>query len=297
MAVRKPPPRPPARRRRRRVSWSFLQKVAATLRFPGRGDDAVSFAKDPTVTITRDSTGAAVVTAAATTKVDAGEGDIEHYTVDLTGAQVSEIDLLTATWTDGNSSYTTHHEVVGGFLCSLTAIKEKMGVSGDDEEISTMRALVSRSIESACGVAFRPRYAKDVLNGSGTKQLMLRHPRLLRVLAASVDGEALDGEALEALTLDPAGFLISETCWPEGQANVEVSYAHGYESFGPAALPVRDLAAYWLTGDPTDWNERATSHTTDLGTYSLVVPGMRGASFPLPAVNAFVDDHRYVSVG
>jgi hypothetical protein len=276
----------------------LLQKVAATLRFPGRGEDPASFSKDPTVTITRHSNGEAVVTDAETTKVPAGEDDIEHYTVDLTGAQLADVDLLTAVWTDGDSSYTSHHEVVGGFACSLAAITEKYKEGGKtDEEFAEARAIATREIEGACAVAFRPRYGKELLDGSGGQELLLRQPQLLRLLKVSIDGEDLSEEELGELTLDPASLLVRTGGWPVGRANIEVAYVHGYESFSPAKLPVRDLAAYLLTESPTDWNERATSVSTEYGSYSLVTPGVRGASFPLPSVNAFVEDNRFVSVG
>jgi len=270
----------------------ILQGAAATLRFPEADGDPVSFSEDPVVTVTRHSTGAAIVTEKATS--EEGDGDDAYFTVDLAGADLAEVDLLVAVWTDGNSSYTTYAEVVGGFATSLKAIKKKHGKALDDVDIAGAREAATTQIEGACGVAFRPRYGKELLDGSGSTTLLVRQPQLRRILSAAVDGEAVD---VDTLTVDPAGLVISPLRWTEGQANIEVAYVHGYEIFGPAELPVRDLASYLLTKSPTDWNERATSVSNELGSYSLVTPGVRGASFPLPSVNAFVEDHRYLSVG
>jgi len=272
----------------------LLRAVAAELRFPGPDEDPVTFAETPTVTVTRDSTGATVFEGPA--EEHAGEDDDPtYYTVELSGSDLSEVDLLSAVWSDGNSSYTTYAEVVGGFACSLKAIEAKYGEDDKStEEIAAMRMAATRAIEGACGVAFRPRYGREVRDGSGTTELFLAAPQLQRVLSASVAGEDL---ALDDLTADPVGAIVSASSWPTGRLNVRVTYVHGYTDFSPAALPVRDLAAYLLTESPTDWNERATAVSNEFGNYTLVVPGMRGASFPLPAVNAFVEDNHFVSVG
>ena len=272
----------------------ILQGAAATLRFPEVDGDPVSFSEDPVVTVTRHTDGSAIADPAETTKVEE-EGEDVFYTFGLSGSDLSEVDALVAVWSDGDSSYTTYAEVVGGFVVSLKAIERKYDENDrTDVEIAAAREAATSQIEGACGVAFRPRYGKDVLDGSGSRGLLLRQPQVLRALSVSVDGEPLD---IDDLTLDPAGVLFSSSPWTEGTANVTVAYVHGYTNFPPAALPVRDLAAYLLIAAPTDWDARATAISNDMGTYSLVTPGVRGASFPLPSVNAFVEDNRYVSVG
>jgi hypothetical protein len=272
----------------------LLQNVVGTMRFPGPDDDPVTFAADPTVTVTRHSDGSAIVTDKATTKVEE-EGEDTFYTVELSGEDLSEVNLLVAVWTDGVSSYTTTAEVVGGFVTSLKAIKEKY--NNDPErtaaQIAAAREAATTQIEGACSVAFRPRYGKEVLDGSGSRNLLLRQPQLLRVLSVSVDGEPID---VDDLALDSAGVLLSPSRWTEGRANVEVAYVHGYTRFPAADLPVRDLAAFLLTKHPNDWHERATSYSTDSGSYTLVTPGVRGASFPIPSVNAFVEANQFPSV-
>jgi hypothetical protein len=269
------------------------RNITSSLRFPPYGEDPAVFASPPTVTVTRDSDGTELTEVEAT-QVAATEDDIEHWVVEIKGTDIPEVDLLEVLWTDGSSSYTTYTEVVGGFVTSLRSIEKKLNESQPEEEFASAREIAIRSIEDACGVAFRRRYAKETLDGSGALELMLRRPRLIRVLSATIAGTELDNDEL---VVDPVGALISSSRWTEGRANVEVAYVHGHESFPPAALPVRDLAAYLLTPAPTDWNERATAYTSGEVTYSLVVAGLRGALFPLPSVNAFIEQHSYPTVG
>lgn len=278
----------------------LLRGAAGTLRFPEHDGDPVEFDELPAVAVVRHSDGSAVETGPVTKE---GEGNDAFYAASVDSTATAEVDLLVATWEgkvgDVASSYTTYAEVVGGFLTSLKAIEKKYDertppAAGD---LAAAREQATTSVEGACGVAFRPRYAKETLDGTGTGTVMLSHPQLLRVLAVSVAGEALSPEGVAGLHVDRAGFLVTSSIWPEGQGNIEVAYVHGYEVYPAADLPVRDLAAYLLTDSPSDFNQRATSYTTGDVTYSLITPGLRGQSFPVPSVNAFVQNHEFVSVG
>jgi hypothetical protein len=272
----------------------ILRNITSSIRFPAYGEDPAVFTSPPKVTITRDSDGSAVLEEVEATEVPEVDGDIKHFVVEIPGDKVPEVDLLTVVWSDGSSSYTTFTEVVGGFVTSLRSIEAKLDKVPSEHAIAEMREIALRSIEDACGVAFRRRYARETLDGTGALELVLRKPQLRRLLSASIEGQA---QETDALRVDPAGLLIASSRWPEGSANIEVAYAHGYESYPPAGLPVRDLAAYLLTPSPTNWDERATGVSTESGTYSLVVAGVRGAIFPLPSVNAFVEQNRYLSIG
>lgn len=269
----------------------LLRGVAATLRLPGPGEDPTVFTKPPKVTVTRDSDGTVILKEQLTT--EHGEGEDIYFTVDVPGSDIPEVDLLTAVWADGTSTYTTHADVVGGFVTSLKAIKDKLDEEATAEELAAKREIALGSIEEACGVAFRPRYQRDVLDGNGEPGLMLSQPRPLKILSVKVGGEPVE---LSEVSIDPAGIAIAAGYWPSGEANVEIIYIHGFETLRAAELPVRDLAAYLLTQSPTDWSERATGMSNEMGSYSFVTPGVRGAVFPLPSVNAFVEEHRYSTV-
>jgi hypothetical protein len=266
----------------------LLRAVAAKLRLPAPGGDPVAFTEAPQVTITRDSDGTAILADIAATKVEEEGADV-YFTVDLSGNDIAQVDQLTAVWTDGSSTYTTYAEVVGGFLTSIAAIRRKLDEKWpSDDDLSAAREMASRSIEDACNVAFRSRYASATVAGTGSTRLLLPRPQLQEVLGITVDGQALD---VSAIAVDPVGYLVGATPWT--QAELGVKYVHGYRGSEAAHLPVRDLAAHLLAKSPTDWNERATAVSNELGSYSLVTPGVRGAMFPLPSVNAFVEENRY----
>jgi hypothetical protein len=263
-----------------------LRSVGATLRIPEYGEDAVSLSGEVKITITRDSDGSTLVTDSLTTHV---AGEPEYWSYEVSGSYFADLDILTATWTDGDSTYTTQVEVVGGYVVSLASIKAKLGEDATDDELTRAREQALDDIERACHVSFRPRYRRERLSGNGTNRLLLgsRQPR--RILSLEVEDSPLSEADIEALILEPSGVIVRDSTWPLGRSNIVATYEAGYEFYTPAQRPVRDLAAYYLTASPTDWNERATGYSNDYGTYSLVTPGVRGASFPLPVVNSFVE--------
>lgn len=264
-----------------------LRNVATTIRFPEVGADSVALTS-PKVTIVRDSDGSTAVSEATPTKVEP-EGGSTYWTQALTAAQTAALDILTATWKSSDGSlYTQTIEVVGGFVASLAEIKDRLDETPADALVASKRESALKEIEDACSVALRPRYQKELLSGDGSRKLRLSRRRLISVESVSVDGTALTEAELEALTLDPMGVLISESAWSRGVLNIVVTYTHGFVDYPPARHPVRDYATYLLTPQPTDLNARATSVTTDVASYVLVTPGVRGARFPLPSVNAFV---------
>lgn len=243
----------------------------------------LEFDEASTVTITRDSDGKAIVSEVATDEIE------ERHVLEVEGSLIPEVDVLTVTWTDEEGSHEKEIDVVGGFVVSIADVKAKFGGEASDAEVSSMREIALREIEDACGVAFRQRYRRELLSGRGTTRLLLHERQVSRVLGVEVEGEALSEAEIEALTVDPLGVLIREEGWPAGRSNVVATYVYGYTTHTPAILPVRDYAAYLLTPSPTDWDGRATSKTNEDGTFALVTPGVRGASFPLPVVNAFVE--------
>lgn len=263
-----------------------LRSVGATLRIPEHWEDPVSLSGEVKITITRDSDGSAVVTDAETTHVT---GEPESWTYEVSGSDFADLDILTATWTDGSSTYTTQVEVVGGYVVSLAAIKNKLGEDASDDELTRAREQALDDIERACHVSFRPRYRKERLSGSGTNRLLLGRRQPRRILSLEVEDSPLSEADIDALILEPSGVVVRTSTWSQGRSNIVATYEAGYEFYTPAQRPVRDLAAYYLTVSPTDWNDRATGYSNEYGTYSLVTPGVRGASFPLPIVNSFVE--------
>ncbi len=150
-------------------------------------------------------------------------------------------------------------------------------------QIIAMRTLVEESLEDACGVAFVPRYRREIVSGRGTTQIVLSQPRVTEIRSVTLDGVAvtpLAAPSAQGVSYMPAG-------WAQGRGNYVVAYEHGYP-FAPARVKYAALrlAKRWMVDSPVD--ERATSVSTEDGTFSLVTPGMRGAMFDLPEVNAVV---------
>lgn len=239
----------------------------------------------PTVTVTRDSDGTEVSTGPAT-------GSSGAWSYAITPAQVPEVELLHAEWVSSGATYRTETEVVGGFLCSVAEVQAAVDDdSKTEEEVEDARDWAEDWLERECRVAFRPRYASERLDGTGSGSLFLSNPKASSVITATVGGTAVSGD----IVVDPVGVLTQDGTWTEGTRNVEVSYVHGWSS---APGPVRNaailLARHRLLEDPSNAFERATSYTTEEATYSLVTPGVRGSSTPIPEVNAVINAYRYV---
>lgn len=242
-----------------------------------------------TVTITRDD-GTVLVNAASATEVGTG---VVSYT--LTPAQTALLDTLTVGWTatfGGQSqTFTDVVEVVGGFLFTIAqarAIKPLDNTATyTNDQIIDARTLVEQSLEDACGVAFVPRYAREMVSGSGSSRVILSRPRVTAIRSVSLDGVALGASDLATVVARVTGVAYYPGRWTSGFDNYEVGYEHGWpqppERVRHAALR---LAKRWMVEGPVD--DRATAMTTEDGTYSLVTPGLRGALFDLPEVNAVV---------
>lgn len=241
----------------------------------------------PTVSATRDSDGSAVT-------IGSVSGASPDWTATIAPAQVPEVDLVNIEWVQAGATYRTQVEIVGGFICSEADIDAALDASHTftPAQIRAARDWAEDILERACHVAFRPRYCREKLDGSGNGSIFLSNPRPIAALTASVDGTSV---TVGDIDIDPDGLFNSDTDWARGRRNVSVTYVHGYEA---PPEPIRSacvrLARYHLLEDPSNMIERATSYTTEEATFTLVTPGIRGAETPIPEVNAVIDQYRYV---
>lgn len=245
-----------------------------------------------TVTITRDD-GTAVVTGAATT--DTGTGTVT-YTV--TPAQTANLDIWTVAWTAtfGAQSqvFTDRVEIVGGFLFTIAQARAVKPLDNATlyplAAIVETRTLVEQALEDACGVAFVSRYTREVFDGAGMSTLLAHRPMITALRAVALDGAAVSTMDLATIHGNVNGRLYYPATWITGYGNYSVAYEHGYTSpplrVTQAALL---LAKNWLVKGPID--DRTTAFSTEDGTYSLSTPGLRGASFGIPEVDATVQDY------
>lgn len=151
----------------------------------------------------------------------------------------------------------------------------------DSDRLEETRDVATVRIEDACHVAFTEREAVETVTGVDGFALLSR-PRVIEVL--KVDNVA-----------------VGEGPYPDGRIPLEdgahsVLYRHGWEE---TPLPIKRavllLTRHYLTIDPTDFDERATSKSNEIASWSLVTPGVRGAIFPIPEINQIVSDYGYAT--
>lgn len=224
--------------------------AAATLTLTVIDTDGDPAEPSGTVTVTVEKADGTDVLAAGTATTVGATG---IRTVALTAAQTGTLERLTATWTNGTTTWTTYHEIVGGFLFSVAEARAfdpaVLGVGASNPftnaDIVTGRGVVERRCEFICGRAFVPRYARLTLDGTGTSELVLgvtepRSIRSARVLASagSATYTAFTADELAAIALSDDGTIrrTDGGVWVEDRANIVVEVEHGLDA------PPEDLA-------------------------------------------------------
>ncbi len=198
------------------------------------GETPTDTASTPTAAVSReDGTSLSALTVTASSVSDG------VYSAALTTTHTSQLDRLKVTWggTAGSlaQSYVTELEVVGAHLVSITEMRDERGL---DNTTSVPLALLRRvrdkwaqQIEDACGVAFAPRYERDVLRGNGKSVLLLSKIRPLSLIAVTIDGVS---QTLTNFSLHDSGAIEYEGSTfprPSGAGpNVVVTYEHGFPS-------------------------------------------------------------------
>lgn len=255
-----------------------------------------------TVTVTRaDDT--VIATAAATT-----ESAPHQLSYTLTAANNTQLDWLTAVWTDAGDSttWTTYHEIVGGFYASVAEIRTRDVNLNDAGKYpsATIRSVmeeIETAFETECGCAFVPRYARVRISGRAHTHVILPDFYIRRVRTARYysDYQTYEGfTATDLANLDwyPSGALqrIDGSSFYSGVGNYVVEYEHGMDR--PPA-DVKAAAIRWLrsvlNANKTGIPDRATSFSVaDGGSYSLLTPGRNGAVTGIPDVDLVIERYR-----
>lgn len=240
-----------------------------------------------TVTITRDD-GTAVVTAQNATRTGAGV-----FTYTLTPAQTATLDTLAVAWTatfGGQAqTFTDTVEVAGDVLFTIAQARKKKPMNSTSvystADIVAMRTTVEQSLEDELGYALVPRYKREKVSGNGGRLIRLAHPYTTAVRSVKLDGAAITD--LASVIPDDMGIVDYSGVWVRGFRNYEIVYEHGREVLdGEAREVALELAAAWISEGPSD--PRATSMSTDDGTFALATAGRGGARYGIPKVDAFV---------
>jgi len=215
--------------------------------------------------------GSVFATDAVTTHV--GVAGVYRYTL----VPQANLELFRLVWegTFGGvvQRITSEVEVVGGYVVSLADLQAESGLSTKTpEELAEARQWFEDRAEDFCGVAFVPRYAREVLDGKGSRKLELKHARPRTILSAKFDGVA---QTTTDWDLYEAGYIISSSSFPWGYRNVELIYEHGYDS---APSDVRDAALSAIrsnvlaTAGGGGIPAGVTQLITDAGTYNFGRP-------------------------
>ena len=232
-----------------------------------------STAADGTVTVDIfRADGTIFATDAATTHV--GSAGVYSYTL----APQSVLERFQLVWegTFGGvvQRVTSYVEVVGGYVVSLADLAGESGLSTKTPaELAEARQWFEDRAEDFCGVAFVPRYARDVLDGSGSRKLDLLHARPRSIISAKFDGAV---QTTTTWDLYDAGYIItSGGTFPWGYRNIEIIYEHGYDvppsdirDAALSAIRSNVLATAGGGGIPAG----VTQLITDAGTYNFGRP-------------------------
>lgn len=217
---------------------------------------------------------------------------------DLTPTQTASLDRLTATWEDSGGTdgeqVTTTHDVVGFHLITLEELRRLDPLADedtyDDDALRRGRDLASYALERACNRAFAPQRRTEAIYGEGSRFLRLTAPSVSELV--SIDDLDLTGISAEGGFVERIG-----GSWARGTAYA-VTYVTGAEAVDPrVSRAVGLIAADVLYEDAPDGqgsalNPRATSQSTEDGTFSLVTAGVGANAFSLPEVNAVVQEWR-----
>jgi len=231
--------------------------------------------------------GSIFATDAATT-----HGATGHYSYTL--APQSVLERFQIVW-EGSfggvvQRQTSFVEIVGGYYVALADILALQGLSGmTAAKLAESRQWFEDKAETFCGVAFVPRYARDVLDGSGSRKLELKHQRPRTLISAKFDGVA---QTTTTWDLYDAGYIVAPSSFPSGNRNIEIIYEHGFDApdsdMRQAALTaIRDNALGLASGIPP----QATEVRQEFTTIALSTPGPNQPT-GIPSVDQVLVDQR-----
>lgn len=270
----------------------LLQNRAATIAFVvtdqnGTPADATA---NPTVVV-RDGAGTQVASGNSTKPV----GTTGTYEFGLTPSHTAVLDRYTAEWSYSRAGSaeqaTTTFEVVGSFYFSVAEARASDNAAMGDptrypsSAIIAGRELVEDHIEHLCGVAFVPRAARVVIDGTNDDVLVaLTRPR--KIVSASVDDVALTAGQLANIAIYPEGRLAYPS-WIAGELNVRLHVVHGHDA---PPEPIKRAALILLRNRlvASNIDDRAVAFTDELGTRQLAVAGRRGQPTGIPDVDAAI---------
>lgn len=283
----------------------LLQNAAGdvSIQLRDSAGDVVAADSDTVTVVIVDSAGDAL---SSGTAVPSGTGATKLYSYPLSKTDTATLDRYTVTWTatvaGAESEFTTYYEVVGGFLFAINQVRAaeptlENTTKYTSDRIREVREQVEDVFESACRTAFRPKGRRVRLDGNGDTTLTLPDLYPRSIYSATIDGVDV---TLSEIVLYEAGFakLDNGSSWTAGKGNVVLHYAYGLDA--PPEPIVEAAIRYAVTRlVKSPVNERATSESTDVGTFRLATAGRDGQT-GYPEIDAVLKlfgagDHPVVS--
>lgn len=213
------------------------------------------------------------------------------YSYPLTTTETAQLDTLTVDWSAGVAGSTrTYVEVVGGFHFTIPQLRAMKGLENATKypaaALEQARTLAETAIEDECGVAFVPRHSLVTAYVNGTGPSLPAEVTAIR--SVTVGGTAWSADELAGVNVGAGWVYGPRTGWPSGQYVIGVE--HG-RLFCPPWVSRASmlLARHVLIESPID--DRYTSVSTDVGTFSLVTPGPDVVT-AIPEVNSVIDAYR-----
>lgn len=278
-----------------------LAATAATLRTQLLDQDGEERAPAGGVLVTVTRADGTVIIADAVGVVSGTE-----LAIAIAASDIADPDLLTATWLDqaAGTSFTTRHEVAGGYWFGLGAAKASDGAlsSLDDAAAVAARRVVEDEAELILGFAGVPRFRPALADGAGTSCVELpdvevRSIRDIRVTASDGTATAFTADELADLVIDGRYLYRRYGTFAAGRRNVAIGYEHGLDAppddlVEAALVRFRDVAL--RAKSPV--SDRAVSHrTADGDLIKLAASGRRSTG--IPAVDAVYARHSRHAAG
>lgn len=227
----------------------------------------------------------------------AGTGAPGKYTFTLPAQ--TDLDVLTINWSGvlGGVTQTisTEVEIVDSFYASLTEIRGLDSLSDTTKytaaEVIEARQQAEGLFERFCGRRFVPRYARDILDGTGTDTIWLRHGDVQRIISVTEDGTTLDTSGWK-ITSDGRVWRSSGTFSTATPANIVVTYEAGCK-YVPADIKraFGIYVRYLLLEGNTRLPDRTLAYNAD-GVYVQMAQAGFNRPTGLPEVDSVLINHR-----
>jgi hypothetical protein len=162
-----------------------------------------------------------------------------------------------------------------------------------DEQVQDAIDTATQAFERAADVAFTPRTETLTLTSGDARMVVLPRARVTSV--TSVSGSTTGTVDTTGSQIIGGSIYLSTAPWLTTET-LTVAVTHGYaEAPLQVVQAVKLLARQWLIDGPVD--KRATQiPSADGGVLNLSTPGMFGAVFGIPAVDAALKQYRHTDL-